>query len=182
MRSGFGVDWNVAVCRNFTASNCNDWPAWAGDVRRRRGQLSCVGPTNGGRTMNDLAQHAAPKDSASGGNSWPPSWQTMPHGIRVGRYIDPEFAKLEYEKLWSKTWQAGARLDEIPEVGDYTVYNIGDQSVVITRADADKIKAYHNVRSEEQTSELQSLMRISYAVFCMEKKQNEQKTQNKKHV
>src|SRR3546814_14239079 len=76
----------------------------------------------------------------------------MPHGIRVGRYIDPEFAKLEYEKLWSKTWQAGARLDEIPEVGDYTVYNIGDQSVVITRADADKIKAYHNVCPHRGTS------------------------------
>src|SRR3546814_20435348 len=28
----------------------------------------------------------------------------------------------------------------------------------------------HRVRSEEHTSELQSLMRISYAVFCLEKK------------
>src|SRR3546814_7274512 len=28
-----------------------------------------------------------------------------------------------------------------------------------------------NVRSEEHTSELQSLMRISYAVFCLTKKQ-----------
>src|SRR3546814_2694322 len=28
------------------------------------------------------------------------------------------------------------------------------------------------VRSEEQTSELQSLMRISYAVFCLKKKHN----------
>src|SRR3546814_7574460 len=28
-------------------------------------------------------------------------------------------------------------------------------------------------RSEEQTSELQSLMRISYAVFCLKKKTNE---------
>src|SRR3546814_1028905 len=28
-------------------------------------------------------------------------------------------------------------------------------------------------RSEEHTSELQSLMRISYAVFCLKKKQNE---------
>src|SRR3546814_5478316 len=32
-------------------------------------------------------------------------------------------------------------------------------------------------RSEEHTSELQSLMRISYAVFCLKKK----KTQNNKH-
>src|SRR3546814_3691979 len=32
-------------------------------------------------------------------------------------------------------------------------------------------------RSEEHTSELQSLMRISYAVFCLKKKTNKQKNQ-----
>src|SRR3546814_4339811 len=32
-------------------------------------------------------------------------------------------------------------------------------------------------RSEEHTSELQSLMRISYAVFCLKKKKNEVNTQ-----
>src|SRR3546814_1419701 len=35
---------------------------------------------------------------------------------------------------------------------------------------------YLSIRSEEHTSELQSLMRISYAVFCLKKK----KKQNKK--
>src|SRR3546814_8934746 len=35
-------------------------------------------------------------------------------------------------------------------------------------------------RSEEHTSELQSLMRISYAVFCLKKKNNKQKKNNKK--
>src|SRR3546814_5251847 len=30
----------------------------------------------------------------------------------------------------------------------------------------------HGCRSEEHTSELQSLMRISYAVFCLKKKKN----------
>src|SRR3546814_9120827 len=34
-----------------------------------------------------------------------------------------------------------------------------------------------SVRSEEHTSELQSLMRISYAVFCLKKKNNKQKQQ-----
>src|SRR3546814_4702487 len=34
-----------------------------------------------------------------------------------------------------------------------------------------------SLRSEEHTSELQSLMRISYAVFCLKKKKN---TQDKK--
>src|SRR3546814_7016901 len=33
-------------------------------------------------------------------------------------------------------------------------------------------------RSEEHTSELQSLMRISYAVFCLKKKKQKRKTHN----
>src|SRR3546814_1324539 len=36
-------------------------------------------------------------------------------------------------------------------------------------------------RSEEHTSELQSLMRISYAVFCLKKKNNIQHTQSHSH-
>src|SRR3546814_9439695 len=36
-------------------------------------------------------------------------------------------------------------------------------------------------RSEEHTSELQSLMRISYAVFCLTKKNNTKHTQHQKH-
>src|SRR3546814_9109986 len=35
------------------------------------------------------------------------------------------------------------------------------------------------MRSEEHTSELQSLMRISYAVFCLKKKKRGQKTVEK---
>src|SRR3546814_1027745 len=34
-------------------------------------------------------------------------------------------------------------------------------------------------RSEEHTSELQSLMRISYAVFCLKKKKNNRQIQNR---
>src|SRR3546814_8187437 len=37
------------------------------------------------------------------------------------------------------------------------------------------------LRSEEHTSELQSLMRISYAVFCLKKKTKKQKHTNPKH-
>src|SRR3546814_2177154 len=43
---------------------------------------------------------------------------------------------------------------------------------------AASVSAMANSRSEEHTSELQSLMRISYAVFCLKKKKNKA-TQNK---
>src|SRR3546814_6584244 len=38
------------------------------------------------------------------------------------------------------------------------------------------------LRSEEHTSELQSLMRISYAVFCLKKKKNQQKEMTTKSI
>src|SRR3546814_3975767 len=38
------------------------------------------------------------------------------------------------------------------------------------------------LRSEEHTSELQSLMRISYAVFCLKKKTTHEKTINTIHT
>src|SRR3546814_7406674 len=37
-------------------------------------------------------------------------------------------------------------------------------------------------RSEEHTSELQSLMRISYAVFCLKKKQNNKYTNQPENI
>src|SRR3546814_4459886 len=41
---------------------------------------------------------------------------------------------------------------------------------------------YAHVRSEEHTSELQSLMRISYAVFCLKKKNRRPATQSNGRV
>ena len=91
------------------------------------------------------ASAKGPQSAAAGATEWPPSWHTMPHGISVGRYVDPDFQKLEYAKLWSKVWQIAIRVDEIPEVNDYTVYTIGDQAVLLVRADQNTVKAYHNV-------------------------------------
>src|SRR3546814_4122328 len=48
---------------------------------------------------------------------------------------------------------------------------------------ADRIADAAQIRSEEHTSELQSLMRISYAVFCLKKKtrHNTEEIKDKKH-
>src|SRR3546814_5994541 len=37
-----------------------------------------------------------------------------------------------------------------------------------------RLRRRHGVRSEEHTSEIQSLMRISYAVFCLKKQKQQQ--------
>src|SRR3546814_6307898 len=57
-----------------------------------------------------------------------------------------------------------------------TALSIGSSNVIKIRqfprlSGVDETKAAHNCfRSEEHTSELQSLVRISYAVFCLQKK------------
>src|SRR3546814_3887454 len=45
------------------------------------------------------------------------------------------------------------------------------------RVEIDEDGIAHLIRSEEHTSELQSLMRISYAVFCLKKKKTTQNTE-----
>src|SRR3546814_2017409 len=46
----------------------------------------------------------------------------------------------------------------------------------------DLLECLHQARSEEHTSELQSLMRISYAVFCLKKKKYKYHHDSMSHV
>src|SRR3546814_3473321 len=48
-----------------------------------------------------------------------------------------------------------------------------------SRTTSPKLLSSRPCRSEEHTSELQSLMRISYAVFCLKKKKKKEYQQNK---
>ena len=67
------------------------------------------------------------------GNTRIPAWY----------YTSPEFHALEVEKLWSRVWQLACLEEEIPDVGDYHVYEIAELSFLIVRT-ADGIKAYRN--------------------------------------
>ncbi|MFA5524670.1 MAG: hypothetical protein WDA24_09975, partial [Tissierellales bacterium] len=60
------------------------------------------------------------------------------------RYFDPEFAKLEMEHIWKKTWQFAAREEDIPEVGDRVTYDVGTLSYIIIRSAPNEFKAFYN--------------------------------------
>lgn len=69
---------------------------------------------------------------------------TQPDRVPARRYYDAEFYALECERLWPRVWQMACRLEEIPRKGDFVVYDILDQSVIVTRVDDKTVKAYHN--------------------------------------
>src|SRR3546814_2924242 len=60
----------------------------------------------------------------------------------------------------------GAALEVLRVVLDVSAVEHG----VLGRGDVDERRLHAGQRSEEHTSELQSLMRISYAVFCLKQK------------
>lgn len=66
-----------------------------------------------------------------------------PERIPTPRYYDEEFYRLECEKLWPHVWQMACRLEQIPDVGDWVLYeNIG-RAVIVVRTN-DGVKAFHN--------------------------------------
>lgn len=81
-----------------------------------------------------------------------PEWQSRDEGVPVARYTSQEFADLEAEKLWPHMWQMACRTEEVARPGDYTVYEILDQSILIIRQADNTIKAYHNVCPHRATA------------------------------
>ncbi len=63
----------------------------------------------------------------------------------VDAFTCPEYARAERDLLWPKIWQMAGRLEDLPEVGSFFTYNIGDESIIIVRSAPDQIKALYNV-------------------------------------
>src|SRR5579859_1026614 len=60
------------------------------------------------------------------------------------RYYDPAHAALEVEKLWLKTWLYACREEDIPNIGDRVVFELGILSFLIIRSAAAEFKAFFN--------------------------------------
>lgn len=64
--------------------------------------------------------------------------------IPFARYTSREFFAREQDRLWSRVWQWACREEDIPEAGDYFVYEIVEKSVLVVRTESGAIKAYPN--------------------------------------
>src|SRR3546814_2363105 len=77
--------------------------------------------------------------------------------------------QIEHPHRWRHHQDAPHQVDQVEAAALLALARIVQQ--VLDMDDAD-----HLVRSEEHTSELQSLMRTSYAVFCLKKKNKQTPT------
>jgi phenylpropionate dioxygenase-like ring-hydroxylating dioxygenase large terminal subunit len=63
--------------------------------------------------------------------------------VPVTRYTSRDYHLLEREHLWRKVWQMACRVENIPDVGSYIVYEIAGDSYLVVQSKSG-IKAYVN--------------------------------------
>ncbi len=61
------------------------------------------------------------------------------------RYTSKDFARREWERMWTKIWHVAGRTAEIPDAGDYLVHDFMHESVICVRQEDGSIKAFYNV-------------------------------------
>ena len=61
------------------------------------------------------------------------------------RYTSPEFARLEWERMWTKVWLLAGRESDLRVAGDYLTLEIGVESIVVVRQTDGTLAAHHNV-------------------------------------
>jgi phenylpropionate dioxygenase-like ring-hydroxylating dioxygenase large terminal subunit len=64
--------------------------------------------------------------------------------IPVDRYLSRDWYDREMRDLWPKVWQMACHEQEIPEVGDRVLYEVGDHSIIVVRSDTEEIRGFHN--------------------------------------
>src|SRR3546814_10379110 len=95
-----------------------------------------------------------------------------------GNDVAATLRKTAAEDTASPTWYKDAIIYQlhVKAFADSNGDGIGDFAGLTSRLDYLQSLGVTTLRSEEHTSELQSLMRISYAVFCLKKINSNTKT------
>ena len=64
--------------------------------------------------------------------------------ITGDRYYSAEFAKKEWDGLWTRIWHIAGRVNELQEAGDFVVHDFMHESVICVRQEDGSIRAFYN--------------------------------------
>ena len=83
--------------------------------------------------LESLIHHLSPAD--------PDNAHTLPASL----YTDPDILHLEYQSIFENTWQLVGHQDQVRNVGDQLVCQVGRVPIVVVKNTQQEIKAFHNV-------------------------------------
>ena len=83
--------------------------------------------------------------------------------ITSERYISTEYMLEERDKIWSKTWLVAGPAQDVEEPGDFFVFELEPESIIVSRSEAGEIGAFFNV-CQHRGAKL-----VSSSLGCVEK-------------
>jgi phenylpropionate dioxygenase-like ring-hydroxylating dioxygenase large terminal subunit len=61
------------------------------------------------------------------------------------RYLSPGFARLEWERMWTRVWLLAGREADVAKPGDWLTFEIGPESIIVARGRDGALHAHYNV-------------------------------------
>jgi len=65
--------------------------------------------------------------------------------ITGDRYTSTEFMASEWQKIWPKMWLVAGPAADVAEPGDFFVFNLEPESIIVSRTDDNELAAFYNV-------------------------------------
>jgi carnitine monooxygenase subunit len=70
--------------------------------------------------------------------------------VDPSHYYSAEFMQKEWIHLWPRVWLVAGVTSDLQEPGDYSVFEIGHEEVLLVRQDDSSINAFYDVRPHRE--------------------------------
>ena len=74
--------------------------------------------------------------------------------ITSERYISQEYMLQERDKIWARTWLVAGVLQDVEEPGDFFVFDLEPESIIVSRSENGELHAFFNVCQHRGTKVL----------------------------
>ena len=68
------------------------------------------------------------------------------------RFFSRDFMDREWTHLWRRTWNMGPRIEELTQVGDYVIHNLGKESFIFVMSEEGVIQGTSGFSSALSTA------------------------------
>ncbi len=99
-------------------------------------------------------------DTGDGGAIEP--WPTLP----AAAYLDPDVLEREQAQILRRTWQLAGHESDLPDPGDFLVFDLLGESAIVIRGNDGVVRAFHNVCRHRGTRLLEGCGRSPARIRC----------------
>lgn len=96
----------------------------------------------------------------------PPTGFPAFHDIPVGRHTSDEFAALEADHLWARTWVIAGRAEDVPNPGDYAQFKELGVPLLLVRGTDNIIRCFYNTCQHRGAPVVRDLQGSSRRLRC----------------